>query len=190
MYCPAEMRCLMHFSCNPPVIGNNFAHRAGLDTLLRNRGVGPAVAVQSRCPASEVLPSLYSDIDILRLNLNQASLPSRLFARDHCRSRSAHRVEHHIAPPAAVADGAFHQLHRLHGGMQIVDLRLVHMPDIALVAGATPIVITTFTPAVEQHLKSSLIIRSAKRERVLTPNAERGPMATGVGESFVQGMEF
>src|SRR5260370_28579555 len=107
---------------------------AGRDTLPRNRSVGPAVVVQSRVLAGEILPALYTDIDILRLNLNQARPASRLFARDHCRSRPAERVQHYVSPPAAVAAGAFHQLHGLHGGMQIPGMGLLRLPDVALIS--------------------------------------------------------
>src|SRR5438105_2600583 len=58
-------------------------HAVRGDALLRYCSVGPAVAVQGRVPATELLPSLYNDIDILRLKLNQTRLPSGLFAGDH-----------------------------------------------------------------------------------------------------------
>src|SRR5438045_9789077 len=69
-------------------------------TLLCYHGVGPAVAVQSRVPAGEVLPALYTDVDVLWLNLDQARLTSCLFTGDHRRSCPTEPIQDSTSRPA------------------------------------------------------------------------------------------
>jgi hypothetical protein len=90
-----------------------------------------------------------------------------------------------VAGLAAIEESTPHQLHRLHGGMQIVDLGLVHIPDIALISCATPVVSAAFAPTVQERLVLALIVGTAKRKSILAPNAECGPMPTSLGERFV-----
>ena len=60
--------------------------------------------------------------------------------------------------------------------MQIVPRRLVEEPDIALFAGATPVVIGALFPAVQDRFVLTLVIGAPERERVLRPDDEGGPL--------------
>ena len=82
------------------------------------------------------------------------------------------------------------QLNGFHGGVQVVGVRFVYVPDIALVAGAAPVMSTAFAPAVQYGLELALVVRTAERERILTPYQEGGPVPSCIGEGFVQSMEF
>ena len=110
---------------------------------------------------------------------------SRLFAGDQSRAGPAERVQHHAPTSAAVANGALHQLDWFHSRVQVIDVRFIHVPDITLVASATPKVSLALSPTVENSLKLSLIVRSAQCKGALTPDEIRAPMPAGIGERSV-----
>ena len=137
---------------------------------------GSAVSIQRCLLAAELLPTANDHVAVLRLQFDEARLAAGLLARDQCRARSAERIEHGVAALAAVPDGALHQLDRLHRRVQVVDVRLLDEPHVALVAGAAPKVIRAFLPAVEDRFVLALVVGSPHRESVLRPDDESGPV--------------
>ena len=109
---------------------------------------------------------------------------------NHRRTRPAKGIQHHIARSTRIADGPFHQFHRLHGRVQIILLRLLDLPDVALVTITAPVAIGTLGPAVENWLVLTLIVGTPQGESVLGPDDEGGPVATGGTECCLQTVEF
>jgi len=56
--------------------------------------------------------------------------------------------------------------------MEIVDARLVEVPNIPLVAVATPVASSALGPAVEDGFVLALVVRAAQRKSVLGPDDE------------------
>ena len=74
--------------------------------------------------------------------------------------------------------------------MQVVDTRLVEMPDISLIAVATPVARRTLGPTVQDRFVLALVVRAPEREGVLGPDDEGRPLAAGGAEGGLQGVEF
>ena len=74
--------------------------------------------------------------------------------------------------------------------MQIVLVRLVDQPDIALITRAAPVVISAFLPAVEDGFVLPLVIGTAERECVLGPDHKGRPFAAGLTKRLLQRVEF
>jgi hypothetical protein len=62
--------------------------------------------------------------------------PVRAFAGLFAPTRAAEQVEDDVPALGGIGDGPFDEFDGFHGGVQIVDPRLVHEPDVALVAVA------------------------------------------------------
>jgi hypothetical protein len=90
-----------------------------------------AVRFERGLLAREVHEALTNHVAILRVQLNEPRLPSRLLARDQRRTRPAEDIEYRVARLAAVANRALNQLHWLHG-------RVLHVYRVVLFAGASP----------------------------------------------------
>ena len=71
------------------------------------------------------------------------------------------------------------QLHRFHGGVQVVEMRLVEAPYVALIARTAPIPAGALLPAVQDGFKLPLVVGAPQREAILGPDQESGPMSTG-----------
>src|SRR5579872_3979868 len=99
----------------------------GFDLLER-----PAVRFKCRRLAREVHEALTDHIAILRVQLNQSGLPSRLLAGDQCGPGSAEDIENRVTRLAAVANRALNQLRRLHGRVLYVGHGPFDEPHIAL----------------------------------------------------------
>ena len=110
--------------------------------------------------------------------------PSRSFCRNEGRTRAAQRIQRDIAAFGRVADGPLDEACRLHSRVQVVPGRLVEKPDVALVAGTTPVVIDADLPAILDRLVLSLIIGTPEREGILGPDHEGRPFAAGLAEAF------
>ena len=166
----------------------------------RQRSIHAATGLRSAAIPAKVRPSP-SSVASLPLNSCQrrtmtsqyfgsnsisARLAAGLLARDQRRAGPAERIEHRVAALAAVPDGALHQLDRLHRRVQVVDVRLLDEPHVALVAGAAPEVIRAFLPAVQDRFVLALVVRPPHRERVLRPDDERGPVAARLAERLLQ----
>ena len=63
--------------------------------------------------------------------------------------------------------------------MKIVAGRFLDIPDVTLIAIATPMPTAAFRPAIQDRFVLTLVIRSAQGEGVLGPNDERRPLSTG-----------
>ena len=61
-----------------------------------------------------------------------------------------------ITRSRASRNRALDQLHRLHSGMQVIGVRFVYVPHVALVAGAVPVVRAAFAPAVEDSFETGV----------------------------------
>src|SRR5690606_13274848 len=99
---------------------------------------------------------------------------------------TAEGIQDNVPGLAAVAHGAFHQFHGLHRRVQIILDRLGDLPDVALVARATPIVIAAVTPSVEDGLVLALIVGATQRKRVLRPDNEGRPLTARRTEGRLQ----
>src|SRR5271157_41677 len=121
------------------------AHRRSTQSVSER---SPALCVPSLLPG-KLLPPGDDHVAVLRLQFDQACLTPGLLARDQRRAGAAERIEHGIAALAAVPDGALNQLDRLHRRVQFVHDRLLHEPDVTLVAGAAPEMIRAFLPPVK-----------------------------------------
>src|SRR5207244_10978177 len=111
-------------------------------------------------------------------------------ASDQCRAGAAERIEHEIASPTAVADGLRDQVHRFHGGVQVVGEGLIEEPHVTLIPVAAPMSLGACPPPVQDWLVLPLVIGAAQREVVLCPQGEGGPGAAGGGESGVRRMQL
>jgi hypothetical protein len=69
--------------------------------------------------------------------------------------------------------------------VQVVLVRLVEEPDIALVARAAPVVIGAVFSAVQDRFVLALIVGAAQGEGVLGPDDEGRPFAAGLAECFL-----
>src|SRR6516164_2968058 len=69
--------------------------------------------------ACQPLPSTYRDVDITRLDLNQARAPSGLFCRDQGRTGSTKGIEHDVVQIGAIPNGVGNQRDWLNGRMQV-----------------------------------------------------------------------
>lgn len=96
----------------------------------------------------------------------------RIFPGDQRRAGTSERIEHHVFHLAAVSHGTLNHFDRLRGRMQIVLLGLLDLPDVALIAGVTPVIIGTIAPALQDGLVLALIVRATKSEYVLGPTNE------------------
>ena len=65
---------------------------------------------------------------------------------------------HHVATGRLELNGPFHQFHWLHGRMQIVLLRFLDLPDVALVAVAAPVTLGALGPAIEDRFVLALVV--------------------------------
>src|SRR5918996_4810584 len=160
--------------------------RAPSDDLF----VAPAAAIQNRRAAAERLPAQDDHVDVLRIELDQPRLASRLLAYDQGRARAAERVQHDVPGLARVADRPLDQRHRLHGRMKIVPGWLVEEPDVTLIPGPAPVVVGTVLPAVQDRLVLALVVGAPKREGVLRPDDERRPPTAGGPESPLQRVQL
>ena len=124
------------------------------------------VAFQRRLLARPRLPALNDHVAVLRVELDQPRLATGLLAGDQRRARAAERIKHNVAGFARVADRPLDQGDGFHRGMEIVARRLVHEPDVALIPRATPVMIVTVAPAVEDRLVLALVVGAAEREGV------------------------
>ena len=137
-----------------------------------------------------ILPSLHCHIGILWIELDQPRPPPSPLGGDQRRARAAEWIEDDIAALGRIADGTLNQPDRFHRRVQIVLRGLVEEPDIALVAIATPVVIGTLLPAVEDRFVLALVVRAAEREGVLRPDHEGRPLATSLAEGRLQRVEL
>ncbi len=135
-------------------------------------------------------PAQHDRVDVLRVELDQARLATRLLACDQGRPGSAEGIEHNVPALARVPDRPLDQGNGLHGRMQVVTDRLVEKPHIALVAGTAPVVVGAFLPAVEDRLLLALVVGPAEREGVLRPDDERRPLAARGRERPLQGVQL
>src|SRR5690348_1233539 len=74
--------------------------------------------------------------------------------------------------------------------MQIVFYGLIDKPDVALIAGAAPVMVGALFPAVEDRLVLALVVGTAEREGVLGPDDKRGPLAARLLERLLQPVEL
>src|SRR4051794_16721332 len=112
-------------------------------------GKGLTRRFERRYPASERLPALHDDIDVLRIKLDQTRASASTFGRDHGRAGSAEWIEDDMPALGRVSDGTFDKRDRLHGRVKIVTAGLVEEPDVPLIARSTPEVVGALLPAVE-----------------------------------------
>jgi hypothetical protein len=103
-------------------------------------------------------------INVSRLQFDQPCLAAMFLPGDQSCSRSPEGVQHSIAALATVLDRALDQLDRLLRWTQDVGSRLVYEPDIALIPRASPEVIRSLPPPVEERFILALVIRAAVRE--------------------------
>jgi hypothetical protein len=82
------------------------------------------------------------------------------------------------------------RLRDLRGRVQIVLLRLLDCPHIALVAVAAPMARRALGPSVQDRLVLALVVGTAQREGILRPDDEGRPFATGGAERGLQHIEF
>jgi len=87
---------------------------------------------------------------------------------------------------AAVLNRSFNQDQRLHGWMQRTGRRLIHQPDISLVAVPAPVMTDSFSPTIEDGLILSLVVGTADGEGVLGPDDKGGPVAAHSNKGFLQ----
>src|ERR1017187_4463739 len=157
--------------------------------VLERRALVRTVSKRGFLPA-ELLVAANYDIAVLRIQLNQPRLATGLLARDQRCARPAERIKHGVAALAAVPDGALDQLDWLHRRVQIVDVRLLDEPNVALVASAAPKMIRAFLPAVEDRFVLPLIVRPPHRERVLRPHDESRPVPARLAEHPLQRVDL
>ena len=74
--------------------------------------------------------------------------------------------------------------------MQIVLVRLVDLPDVALIARTAPEVISAFLPAEEDWFILPMVIGAAERECVLGPDHKGRPFSAGLTKRLLQRVEF
>src|SRR5215469_15571176 len=67
--------------------------------------------------ASELLPPANDEVAIRWINLDEACLPLRFFARDQRGSAAPERIENQVATMRTIADGTRHKSDRLDGRM-------------------------------------------------------------------------
>ncbi len=140
--------------------------------------------------ASESLPPPDDHVTVLRVEFDEPRLTPGLLARDDRRARATERVQNRVLALAAVPKRALDQLDRLHRRVLQVRHGPLDRPDVSLVPIAAPEVVVAFPPAVQDRLVLPLVIRPAKREVVLRPDHEGGPVAARVGERLVQRMQL
>jgi crotonobetainyl-CoA:carnitine CoA-transferase CaiB-like acyl-CoA transferase len=99
-------------------------------------------------------------------------------------------IERQVARLAAVAHCTLHQFHRLHRRVQVVLVRLLDLPYITLVARTAPVVVATVLPPVQDRLVLALVVGTTHGERVLGPDHERRPLATGGAKRRLQRVEL
>ena len=74
---------------------------------------GTTVAVERCFFASQLLPALDDDIDILRIKLDPATHPLGQLCRGKCRAAAEERIVHEFAAPRVIQDRPPHQLNGL-----------------------------------------------------------------------------
>ena len=136
------------------------------------------------------LPAFYNHIDIFGIQLTCPALPPQPLTGYERGAGAAEGIQHNILGLARILDGTFHQIDWLHGGVQIIDARLVHKPDIALIARTAPVPIIAFLPAVKDRLVLALIIRASQREGVFRPYNKSRPFAACGYKRFLQRMQL
>ena len=116
---------------------------------------------------------------LLGVEFHQPRRASGAFGGDERSARATEQVQDDVPALRGIADGALNEFHQLHGGVQVVDPRLVDEPHVTLIAGAAPEVLAAVLPAVEDRFVLALVICSAQGEGVLRPDDECRPFAAG-----------
>jgi len=92
------------------------------------------IGVKRRLLPGKFLPAPYDHVAILRLSsINRAWRPPSRTRSTSCQTRRRHQAPY--PGPCCCCARRAHQLHRLHRRVQIVDVRLLDEPHVALVAG-------------------------------------------------------
>ena len=103
---------------------------------------------------------------------------------------AAERVEHDVAALAGIEYRPFHQLHRLHGRVQIVLVGFIDLPHVTLIARPAPEVLSAVLPAVQDGFVLALVVGAPQGKRVLGPDDEGRPLATGSTKRRLQRIQF
>src|SRR3546814_9615314 len=120
----------------------------------------------------------HDHVHVLGVELDQPADAAGFFCGDEGGARAAERVQHDVPWTAGIADGPLDQLHRLHGRVQVVLLRLLDVPHIALVAVTDPVAVLTFGPTTERkstrlnpsHHCATRVLYYACKKNTLTDN--------------------
>src|SRR3546814_16249166 len=116
----------------------------------------------------------HDHVHVLGVELDQPADAAGFFCGDEGGARAAERVQHDVPWTAGIADGPLDQLHRLHGRVQVVLLRLLDVPHIALVAVTAPVAALTFGPTIQAGPVMALVVGSAGLDWVCGPREEGG----------------
>src|SRR5262249_3823722 len=155
-----------------------------------NRCKCATVPVQHGFFATELLPALADDIRVPWIDLDQSRPAFSALTGNQGGPGAGKWVQDNAAALAAVRHRPLHQLHGLGRWMLPIRHGPRDEPDVTLILRAAPVVVRAFTPPVQDGFILALIVCPSQREMAFGPDHEGGPVAAGVGERTVEGMQL